>query len=309
MRAVAITSFGDPDVLTVVDIPVPRPEAGRVRIKVQAAAVNNFDLVARAGYLGPMLPPPSPRYVFGWDVAGTVDAVGPEVSGLSVGDAVVGMSDWLDTKAGTQAEYVVLKASALAPAPSNATAVEAATLPVNAHTVAKALKLLDLTEGQVLAVTGAGGAVGGYTVELARHRGLEVLAIAAPQDEKFLTDRGAEFVPRSDDPVGALRALAPQGVDGLVDAATIGPSMIAAVRDGGGFAGLTPPKTPEPERGIAVHRIHSESDGAELTELVKLVEKGHLTLRVARTFPFDQAAQAHELIAKGGLRGRVLLTP
>ncbi|GIM92615.1 NADP-dependent oxidoreductase [Paractinoplanes toevensis] len=308
MRAVAITSFGEPDVLSVVDLPVPQPGAGQVRIKVAAAAVNNFDLVARAGWLGPMLPA-GPQYVFGWDVAGTVDALGAGTTGYAVGDAVIGMSDWLDTKAGTQAEYVVLDTAAIAPAPSGVSLIEAATLPVNALTVLQSLDLAALQAGETLAVTGAAGAVGGYAVELARQRGLKVVAISASRDEPFLVTRGATFVPRSDDPVRSLHDRYPDGVDAVLDAATIGPSMIQAVRDGGVFVSLTPPKTPEAERGIRVYRAHAQSDGRQLRALAELVGQGHLTLRVAETFSFEDAPKAHAAMLKGGLRGRVVLVP
>ncbi|CDR06323.1 NADP-dependent oxidoreductase [Streptomyces iranensis] len=308
MRAVGITSFGGPEALTVVDVPVPEPAAGQVRIKVAAAAVANFDLVARAGWLGPMLPA-APLYVFGWDASGTVDAVGPGVVGFAPGDPVVAVSDWLDTKVGTQAEYVVLDAAALAAAPSTVDLTEAAALPVNAHTATRALDLLGLEAGQTLAITGAGGAVGGFTLELARERGLKVVGLASARDEEFVTSRDAVYVPRSDDPVGALRAVAPEGVDAMVDAAAIGPQMVGTVKDGGAFASLTPPKTPEPERGIEVHRVHMHSDGAELSRLAALVDRGRLTLRVHQTVPFEQAAQAHEMLAKGGIRGRLVLIP
>ncbi len=308
MRAVGTSSFGGPEVLGVVDVPLPEPGAGEVRVRVQAASINNFDLVARAGYLGDMLPQ-GPLYVFGWDVAGTVDATGQGVTGFVEGDAVIGMSDWLDTRVGTQAEYVVLTASALAPQPTGSAPPEAATLPVNAHTAAKALAMLALEPGQRLLITGAAGAVGGYALELARHAGIEVTALASPGDEDFVTRRGARFVPRAPDWVAALEAALPEGADGLLDAATLGPSAIALVRDGGGFASLTPPMTPEPQRGINVHQVHAHSNGAELTELAALAAKGVLTLRLNRSFPFEQAAQAHELIARGGLRGRVVLTP
>ncbi|GAA3082051.1 hypothetical protein GCM10020000_79990 [Streptomyces olivoverticillatus] len=111
-----ITSFGGPDALTVADLPVPEPAAGEVRIRVQAAAVHPLDVVARSGFLGPMLPA-GPRYVLGADVVGVVDAVAEDVSGFAVGQTVVGMSNWPDTKTGTQAEYVVLPADVLALAP------------------------------------------------------------------------------------------------------------------------------------------------------------------------------------------------
>jgi NADPH:quinone reductase-like Zn-dependent oxidoreductase len=253
--------------------------------------------------------PQGPTYVPGWDVAGIVDAVGSGVEDFNPGQPVVGLSDWLATRVGTHAEFVVLPAAALAPAPAQVTPQEAATLPANALTAVQALDLLGLARGQTLAITGAGGAVGGYTVELARLRGIRVLAIGSAPDEQFLTSRDARYVPRSDDPAGALRAVAPDGVDGLLDAAVLGAPVLGAVRDGGVFASVIPPATPPTERGIRMEVVGLHSDGTQLRELVRLVERGHLTLRVADVLTFEQVSEAHARFAKGGLRGRIVLVP
>jgi NADPH:quinone reductase len=308
MRAVAISSFGSPEVQSVIHLPVPEAGPGQVRVRVQAAGVNPADLAARSGAFGPMLPE-GRRYVLGWDVAGTVDAVGPSVDGFAPGQPVVGMSDWLVTKVGTQAEYVVLDAAALAPAPSGVDPVRAATLPANALTAAQALELLGLTAGQTLGITGAAGAVGGYALELARHQGIRVVGTGSPQDREFLTDRGAVFVPRSQDPATAIRVAAPAGVDGLLDTAAVGQPALATVRDGGGYVTVMPPAAPPAERGIRVETVRVHSDPARLRELVALAEQGVLTLRVAQVLPFEQVAQAHMLLAKGGVRGRLVLVP
>ena len=308
MRAVTFGSFGGPDVQAVTGIPIPEPGYGQVRIRVQAAPVHPADLFARSGAMAALLPS-RPYHVLGWDVAGTVDAVGAGVGQFAPGDPVVGMSDWLASNVGTQAEFVVLNAAALAAAPADIDPVAASTLPVNALTALTALDRLDLREGQILAVTGAGGAVGGYAVELARHRGIQTVALGAAQDELFLTGLGATFVPRGDDPADALRSAAPDGADGLLDTAAIGAPVLGAVRDGGAFVAVLPPATPPAERGIRVDTVRVHSDGAQLTELVHLVQRGQLTLRVAQTLPFTQAAHAHALFAKGGTRGRFVLTP
>ncbi|MGW3283046.1 NADP-dependent oxidoreductase [Streptomyces sp. NPDC001002] len=306
MRAVTFTEFGGPDVLTVDERPIPEVPAGHVRVRVDAAAVHPLDVVARAGWLGPMVPP-GPTYVLGVDAAGTVDATGDGVSGFDVGQPVLAMSNWPETKVGTQAEFVVLPAAFLAPAPTGVTPTAAATLPLNAHTAAQALRILGLGAGDRIAVTGAAGAIGAFAVQLARHQGLEVVAVAAPEDEPYLTGLGATFVARSADPADAVRKAVPSGVDGLLDAASVGFAAIGAVRDGGSFVAVTPPSVPPSERGIGVGLVQARADGAELTELVGLVESGRLDLRVAGTFPFERAAEAHTMLAKGGFRGGVVL--
>ena len=307
MRAVVFRTFGDPSVLSVEDVDVKLADAGQVLVRVEAAAVNPADLAARAGAFGPMLPPG--RYVPGWDVAGVVVEVGPGVADFRVGDAVVGMSDWLVTKVGTHAEFVLLDATALAPAPTTVPAVEAATLPANALTAVQALDMLDLRAGQVLAVTGAGGAVGGYTVELARQRGIDVVGIGSDQDKAFVTDLGATFVPRSPDPAAAVLAAVGHGVDGLLDAAAVGIPALDAVRDGGTFVAVRPPAAPAPQRDIAVRTVSVHSDATALRELVSMVDADRLTLRVADTFALEDAPAAHALLSRPGVRGRPVLLP
>jgi NADPH:quinone reductase-like Zn-dependent oxidoreductase len=307
MRAVVFRAFGDPSVLSVEDVDVTLAGPGQVLVRVEAAAVNPADLAARGGAFGPMLPPG--RYVPGWDVAGVVAEVGPGVVHFRADDAVVGMSDWLVTKVGTHAEFVLLDASALAPAPTTVPAVEAATLPANALTAVQALDLLGLRAGQVLAVTGAGGAVGGYTIELARQRGIDVVGIGSAQDEGFVTDLGATFVARSDDPAAAVRAVLPAGADGLLDAAVVGAPAVGAVRDGGTFVAVLPPAAPPPQRDITVRTVSVHSDGAALRELVSMVDDDRLTLRVADTFALEEAPAAHALLSRPGVRGRPVLLP
>ena len=251
MRALVVSEFGGPEVLRVADLPVPEPGPGQVRIRVQATAVHPVDLATRSGALAARLPQ-RPYHALGWDLAGVVDAVGPSVAGCMEGDAVIGLSDWFETFTGTQVEYVVLDAAAIAPAPPGRTAEEAATLPLGGLTAAQALDALGLAPGRSLAVTGAAGAVGGFAVELAVHSGLSVYAVAGAEDEAFVTGLGAVHVPRTDGPAGALRAAVPGGVDGLLDAAVQGTRVLGAVRDGGRFVALVGPATPAPERGIAV---------------------------------------------------------
>lgn len=304
MRAVVFPSYGEPDVLTVADLPVPPVGPGQVRVRVQAAPVHPVDLFARAGGFAGALPERE-HYVLGWDFAGTVDAVGTGVTGFAAGDPVVGLSDWFDTQIGAQAEYIVLGADALAAAPAGLTPAEASTLPLNALTAEQALDLLDLAEGQTLGVTGAAGAVGAFALELAVRRGLAVYGLAGPQDEEFVRGLGATYVPRTDDPAGALRAAVPGGVDALLDAAVVGAPAIGAVRDGGSFAAVVGPAAPPAERGIRVHAIHVRSNGAQLAGLLR----SGLTARLAATYPFEEAARAHERLAKGGVRGRLVLVP
>ncbi|MBV8933256.1 MAG: NADP-dependent oxidoreductase [Kutzneria sp.] len=310
MRAVVARSHEGRDGVGVVDAPVPEAGPGQVRVRVHAAAVNPVDLATRDGLAGLLGLPDRSVHGLGWDLAGAVDQLGAGADGPAVGQPVVGLLDLVDVALGAQAQYVVLDADAVAPAPATVSTVEAATLPLNGLTAVQALDLLELREGQTILVTGAAGGVGGFAVQLAVRRGLRVVALAGDGDETLVGELGAEwFVPRTADLVPVVRALVPGGVDGVLDAAVLGGHALGAVRGGGSFAAVIPDAAPQPLRGIRVGRVFVRADGAALADLVTVVDAGRLTLRVAHTMPLDEVAAAHERLARGGLRGRVVLTP
>ncbi|MEU6982787.1 NADP-dependent oxidoreductase [Streptomyces sp. NPDC046324] len=313
MRALVIDSFGGPEVLRIADVPAPASVGpGQVRIRVEAATVNPVDLATRSGALAAAgLMPARPRTGLGWDVAGVVEETGPGVTEPRTGDRVIGLNDRLDVPLGTQAEQVVLDALALAPAPAGVPAAAAAALPLSGLTALQALDALDLPPGATLLVTGAAGAVGGYAVQLAFARGLRVLATSRENDEALVRTLGAElFVPDTADRLGeAVRALVPGGVAGAVDAAVLGAAALDAVRSGGAFAALVAGGAPVPLRGTRVHQIWIRADGRALAGLAALAETGTLTPRVAAALPLTAARAAHERLAAGGVRGRLVLLP
>ncbi|WP_433465275.1 NADP-dependent oxidoreductase [Spirillospora sp. CA-128828] len=315
MRAIIVKTPGGPGALEASDVPVPVPGPGQVRIAVAAAAVNPVDAVTRSGVLADagLMPPfgSRPAVGIGWDVAGTVDAAGAGMSRFAAGDEVIGLKDRLDVPLGTYAEAVVLDADAVAPAPRSVTPAEASTIPLNGLTALQALDLLDLPPGGTLLVTGAAGAVGGYAVELAAHRGLHVVAAASASDEALVRGLGAEmFVPRGVHLGDAVRSLVPGGVDGALDAALLSVTALDAVRNAGAFVAVSGgPATPVPLRGITVHNVWIRADAAQLAHLSTLVDKGHLTPRVADALPLAEAVKAHERLEAEALRGRLVLLP
>ncbi|TMR93760.1 NADP-dependent oxidoreductase [Nonomuraea basaltis] len=293
-----------------VEVPVPQAGPGQVRIKVAAAGVNPFDLAVAAGALADYgVARRLDSYGLGFDVAGTVDQVGAG-AGFRVGEEVIGLAARLELPVKAQAEYVVLDAGAVARAPREVTAVAAATIPLNALTAWQALDRAGAGPGRTLLVTGAAGAVGGYLVELAVLRGARVVAAAGSGDEEFVRGLGAEwFVARGEDLANAVRARVPGGVDAAVDAAVLGLAALDAVRDAGAFVVLTAGVAPAGLRGIDVATVFFRADAAQLDEVVRLVEAGRLTLRVADTYPLEKAADAHARLAAGGVRGRLVLVP
>jgi NADPH:quinone reductase len=311
MRAVAFTDFGGPEVLRIVSLPVPSPGPGQVRVRVAAAAVNPTDLAFRAGAHRSMPAGVAPPYVPGMDLAGVVDALGPEVSGWAPGEQVMAaVSPWAPG-GGAQAESVLVAADALARVPHGIGLGAAATLPMNALTVRAALDELALRPGQTLALTGAAGAVGGYAIQLGRREGLRVIADARPEDEALVRGLGADVVvPRGPSVAAAIRSACPGGVDALLDAAVMGAPVLAAVRDGGQVMAVRP-FAGETERGIRVSLVlvfRHLHEGETLARLAVLAAKGVLTLRVADVLPASAAADAHRRFEAHGVRGRLVLT-
>jgi NADPH:quinone reductase-like Zn-dependent oxidoreductase len=310
MRAVGVTDFGGPDTLHVVELPDPVPGPGEVRIRVHAATVNPTDTGLRAGLRAAQLKGIAPPYVPGMDAAGLLDQIGEGVStDLLVGDHVMAIVVPRGSH-GAYSELLVVPAESVARSPAGASDAEASTLPMNGLTTRLALNFLALQPGQTLAVTGAAGAVGGYAVQLGKADGLRVIADASEADQTLVKDLGADVVvPRGDEFAQRVREVVPEGADGLVDAALLNQLAAAAVRDGGGIATLRG-FTGAPGRGITWHPVAVRSyarEQAKLDRLRQQAEDGAVTLRVARAFPAEQAAEAHRLLEAGGTRGRLVL--
>ncbi|WP_142265612.1 zinc-binding dehydrogenase [Streptomyces sp. SLBN-115] len=293
MRAAVVRTFGGPEAVELVDAELPEPTARQVRIKVAAAALNPVDAGVRSGVFGGA----GKQIGLGWDVAGTVDAVGVAAA-WNVGEEVVALDYGMVKPLGTHAEYVVVDADAVAVAPASVDAAHAATLPLNALTAAQALDLLALSPGDSLLVTGGAGAVGGYAVQLAARRGVTVAVLARAQDEEFVRSLGATRFPGGE---GSF--------DAVLDAAVLGAEVLALVRDGGAYVGVIPQAQHASERGVRTEAVEVSADGARLAELVRAVDAGELTLRVADTFALEDAAKAHARLAEGGVRGRLVLVP
>ncbi|MCX4728853.1 NADP-dependent oxidoreductase [Streptomyces sp. NBC_01306] len=311
MRVIGLTEFGGPEVLRVIELPDPVPGSGEVRIRVRAASVNPTDTLLRSGALSVRLNGRSGPYVPGMDAAGVVDAIGPDTdTPLREGDAVIAIVRPYEPRGGAYAELVVVPAESVVPIPSGVDFPAASTLLMNALTARVGLDLLAVPAGGTVAVTGAAGAFGGYAVQLAKSDGLRVLADASPADMKLVAGLGAdEVVTRGDDVADRFRALAPDGVDGVLDGAMLHELVVPAVRDGGGIAVIRGWDGPV-DRGVRVHPVwvnEAATDHARLLRLRDQADTGELTLRVADVLPAAHAAQAHRRLAEGGLRGRLVL--
>ena len=308
MRAVGVIEYGGPEALEIVELPTPEAGPGQVRIRVRATAVSPTDTHVRAGTRAEQQaktgPPP---YVPGMDVAGVLDQIGEGThTDLEVGDHVMAMVVPRGSH-GAYSEYVVLSAESVARMPAGSSFSEASTLPMNGLTARLSLDQLNLQPGQTLAVTGAAGCYGGYMVELAKADGLRVIADSSEADKELVASFGADvIVRRGDDVADRIREHAPDGVDGLADGSVQMEPLVAAVRDGGGFASVRGWPGND-ERGIQFHItwvFAYDKDHARLDRLRQQAEDGQVSLRVAGTFPLENASEAHARLEAGGTRGR-----
>lgn len=308
MRGIGVTEFGGPEVLRIVELPEVHAGHGEIRIRVHAATVNPTDTGIRDGSRAAALATVPPPYIPGMDAAGVIDEIGTDTD-LAIGDAVMAMVIPTGSH-GAYRESIVLAADSVARAPAGANHAEASTLPMNGLTARLSLDQLALRPGQTLAVTGAAGCYGGYVVQLAKAQGLFVIADASIADEHLVRELGADIVVRRGDDIAAqIREVAPGGVDALADGAVQNELAVGAVRDGGAFASVRG-WGGTGERGITFHRTMVRNYDHRrdlLNRLREQTEVGLVTLRVAATYPIEQAAEAHRRLEAGGTRGRCVI--
>jgi NADPH:quinone reductase-like Zn-dependent oxidoreductase len=311
MKAVRFHEYGDPDVLRYEDVDQPVPGAGQVRVRVAGTTFNGVDGNIRAGLMqGPM--PLTLPHIPGLDVAGTIDALGDGVSGFEVGDQVVGFLPFVDD--GASAEYVLAPAASLAPAPTSIPLADAAALPLVGLTAWQALfDHAGLAAGQRILISGAGGAVGGYAVQLAKAAGAHVIATAGPRSSVQVKANGADEV--IDHTTTDVTTAVTEPVDVLLNLAPIDPAefsaLAALVRDGGVVVSTTVwmPTPGDEERGVRGIGMFVNSDAAQLSELVARVDRGDLAVDVARRVPLGELQAVHAAAAAGSLHGKVVVVP
>ena len=304
MKAVRFDEYGDADVLTVADVPVPDPGAGQVLVRVKAAGINPGEAKIREGQLHARWPATFPSGQ-GSDLAGVVDRLGPGVTTVAAGDEVIG---WVDTRS-AQAEYAVVDADNLAGKPAEVPWEVAGALGVAGFTAWAAIRAVNLTAGDTVAVSAAAGGVGSLTVQLARRAGATVVGIAGPHNQEWLREHGAIPVRYGEDLVGRIfdaQLTTPQ-VDAFID--THGGDYVEfAINE----LGVEPSRVDTIVRFDAVREYGVKSEGnaagasaANLAELAQLIAAGELEVPIAATYPLDQVREAYERLATGHIRGKI----
>lgn len=311
MQAAAIDRFGDP--VRVRSLGVPEPGADEILVRVESAGVGVWDDFEREGGFAKIYGTTSRfPYVLGSDGAGTVAAVGRDVTRFKPGDRVYGMS--LATSKGFYAEYAPVKAEHAAPVPAGVPIEQAGAMAVDAITALRGLERLSLRMGQSLLIFGSSGGVGHLALQLARRMGARVLAVASGDDGVQLARRlGADAAVdgRKDDVVAAARAFAPEGLDAalLTAGGEAAQRAMEAVRQGGRVAyphGVEP--EPQVPARLSAEAYDGEPDAEAFERLNGLIERGPFEVHISRTFPLNRAAEAHGMLHEHHL-GKLALRP
>jgi NADPH:quinone reductase-like Zn-dependent oxidoreductase len=290
------------------EAPEPKPMFCEVLVKVAACGITHNELdwpiwTCRAGHRRASVIP-------GHEVSGTVAALGFGTAGIAVGDEVYGLTDQL--RDGAAAEYVAVEARNVAPKPRTVDHVHAAAVPRAGLTAWQAL--FDhgkLAKGQTVVIHGAGGAVGSMAVQLARWAGAEVIGTGRGHSRALATELGADRYVELDTGTGPLRDVAGQA-DLVFD--TIGGDVLASsaalLRPGGTLVTVkADAPLPAGRDDISTLVFIQESSRAQLAELARLIDEGHLRPQVGAVYPLAEAVTAYRRKSAGGIPGRIVLQP
>jgi 2-desacetyl-2-hydroxyethyl bacteriochlorophyllide A dehydrogenase len=327
MKAIIWTKYGPPDALQLKDVETPAPKENEVLIKVHAATVSTADTEFRRLklplffalflrlYLG-LLKPTRIR-IPGTEFAGEIVSVGKEVTAYQPGDQVYG---YTGLNMGTYAEYLCLSerpsalASVMGKKPVNVTYEEAAALPFGGLEALHSLRQANIQPGQKVLIVGAGGSIGTYAVQLARHYGAEVTGVDKPEKLEMLRSIGAQHVidyTREDFTRNR------QIYDVILD--TIGKSPFAgslrSLKEQGtylnanpGFFGGIRMRWLSRNTGKRVIPWTAGYTVKDLLALKELVEAGTIKPVIDRTYPLEQIAEAHRYVDSGHKKGNVVIT-
>jgi NADPH:quinone reductase-like Zn-dependent oxidoreductase len=305
MKAVRFDAYGGIDVLRVADVPQPVPTSGQVLVRVHAAGINPGEAKIRDGALHSMWPSTFPSGQ-GSDLAGTVEQVGDGVTRVAVGDEVIG---WVDTRS-SQAEYAVVEATNVVPKPKSVPWEVAGALPVAGFTAWAAVRAVAPQANEVLVVAGAAGGVGSIAVQLAKRDGAIVVGIAGQANNEWLRQHDVIPVGYGDGVADQIRAAVPR-VDAFVD--TYGGDYVALAVD---QFGVDPARVDTIAAFDAVKKYGVKSDanaaGASptvLSALAGLIASGELSVPIAATYPLVEVREAYTELAKGHVRGKIVLLP
>jgi NADPH:quinone reductase-like Zn-dependent oxidoreductase len=298
--ACVVTEYGPPDVLEWEDVPMPEPSATQIRIKVRASGVGPTDLKIRRGEVNEIFPLPDPA-VLGFETAGTVDAIGSEVSDVAVGDEVAALLPSL----GGYGEYAL--AAAWTRKPPQVSWDDAAALPASVEAAVGVLRQLAVAKGETLLVLGAGGSVGIVATQLAMRQGVKVIGAVGARDEALVGELGATPVPYGSNLVSNVREVTDR-VDATLDAAGQGGLEDAITLTGGADRVITLADARAPQLGVRFSVGTPDRAPDAVAIGMQLLASGELRLRSQQSVPMSQAAEAHRLLEEDHVHHKLLLT-
>jgi NADPH:quinone reductase len=312
MRAFAFEELGGPG--SIVEVPVPDPAEGQVRIRVAAAGLNPFDNAVVQGYLKDQMEHRFPL-IPSADASGTVEALGDGVTDLSIGDEVFGSVGKRYLGEGTFAEFATMSTATIARKPGSVDHPDAAAIPVAGGTALTMVDTVAVSEGDVVVAIGASGGVGSYLVQLAAKRGARVLAICSATNANYARTLGAAEVIdyAAGDVVEAVRALAPDGVDVVAEMhrGENGARLAELVSSGGRFVSAVGGADEDAlqARGVQAANIMGRVATEPMETLVGMLERGEIVSPEIRTYPLSDAADAFAQVASGHTRGKIVVVP
>jgi NADPH:quinone reductase-like Zn-dependent oxidoreductase len=304
VKAVRFSEYGSAEVLRLVEVDDPVAAPGQVRITVRAAGVNPIEWKIRKGMMAQGRPLESQRGL-GTDLAGTIDQTGAAVTEFQVGDEVLGSS-----ASPSYAELALAQPADLVARPPEIAWEVAGAVAVVARAAWRTLAELRVVSGETLLVHAAAGGVGLVAVQLAHVRGVRVLGTASEANHDYLRSLGAAPVSYGDGWEERVRALAPDGVDAVLDCSGRGelPGSIALA--GGAERVVTIAAFDAAEHGVLFSGAQSTIDASPaLAEVVELIAAGKIVLPIGRAYPLAQAAAAQIESEAGHVRGKIVLLP
>jgi NADPH2:quinone reductase len=305
-KTVVAQKYGNPDVLKLIDVEVPPPARGEVRVDVKAIGVNPFDYKLYSGAWG--TDPSKLPIHLGGEAAGVVSAIGPDVTTVAVGDEVI-----VSPGSGLYSEQVVVPSSSVTPKPSSISWEQAAGLLLVGGTAVDALDTIRVSEGDTVLIHGASGGVGSLAVQLAVARGATVIGTAGASNQEYVRSLGATPVLYGDGLEARVRELG--SVDAAFDTAGTDEAVdvsLALVADKRRIVTIVAFGRAESDGFNAVGGGNPQSAEARLKargELVELAGAGRLTVKIAKTFPLADAAQAHTELQSSHPAGKFILIP
>jgi NADPH:quinone reductase-like Zn-dependent oxidoreductase len=298
MKAALLTAYGDVDKFVIEDVAVPEPGPGEVLLKIEASAVNPFDLILRQGYVAAFIPLPMPA-ILGGDAAGTIAKLGEGVTGLKVGDRVI--ADFATDGRGSYAEYGVVPVTALAKLPDALSFEQGAALPKAGLMGRQAVEALGVKAGDRVLVSGALGSVGRAAIQYLKEIG--AVPVAGVRAERL--EEARQLAGEAID-LGAPPA-APAFDYAISTAPPVVETVVANVRDGGQVASIVQaPEGLNADNRVTIHQLFHRTDAATLDAVAKAAATGDLVIPIAQVLPLEKVGEAQAAVAAGA-RGKVVL--